>query len=119
MSVHTELLPELDDTEGPFVKVTTDGHALYVKTLGGRRTADPLANARELILGIAEELTATPEMSTVGAEVVGRQYLRSRKPASGAGDLDDQLEIGLKDSFPASDPPAAATRTTLPKTRKK
>lgn len=119
MSVYTQLLPELDETEGPFVKVTADGHALYVKTASGGRTADPQAHARQLILKIAEELTAKPERTTADAEAEERQYLSSRNPAAGESDLDQELEVGLEDSFPASDPPAAAARTVLPKTQKK
>jgi len=108
MPVYTQLLPEIEPGSGPYVKVSSQDNVLYVAISEG----DPFKHAKEVVIRMAEGLTAKPERAAVPAGADARDERRSAETPS---DLEDELEIGLEDSFPASDPPAAVTRSTLPK----
>tara|TARA_R110002020_G_scaffold25060_5_gene81593 strand:+ start:7617 stop:8258 length:642 start_codon:yes stop_codon:yes gene_type:complete len=114
MTVYTQLLPEIESGSGPYVKVSSDDAVLYVPITEG----DPFEHAREAVLKMAEHLTAKPEKApNTTVSNAGDDRGNAHSPDN-PDDLEDELEIGLEDSFPASDPPAATTSEIRPKTHK-
>lgn len=110
MSVYTQMLPKIEQDHEAFVKVASENHVLYVPISNGATFQD----ARAAVIEMAKRLTAEPEKATAPSDAESG----SEEPGGRAEtneDLDDQLDIGLADSFPASDPPAAAASTVLPK----
>ena len=75
---------------------------------------DPFKHAKEgRHQGWPKGLTA--ENPKGQPSLAGADARDERRSAETPSDLEDELEIGLEDSFPAADPPAAVTRSTLPK----
>ena len=112
-TVYTQLLPDIEAGAGPYVKVSSEDEVLYVPLSEG----DPFDHAKNAIIKLSENLTARSQRVTAPTEAELRQEQRRPRDANEIDDPDDRLQIGLEDSFPASDPPAAAARSTLPKTR--
>ncbi|KGF67384.1 hypothetical protein LL06_22500 [Hoeflea sp. BAL378] len=104
------MLPEIEPGSGPYVKVSSDDAVMYVPITEG----DPFEHAREAVLKMAEELTAKPERATAPAGADARDSRNNTHGSDTPDDLEDELEIGLEDSFPASDPPAATTSEIRP-----
>ncbi|MDF1609382.1 hypothetical protein PZ897_14450 [Hoeflea sp. YIM 152468] len=112
VSVFTQMLPKIEQGDGALVKVASEDEVVYVAI----RPGGTIQDARDIVVRMADRLTAEPEKAPVPDDAETADGGRSTAPADEHDDLADQLEIGLLDSFPASDPPAAATSTVLPKT---
>lgn len=108
--VFTQMLPEIEQPHGAFVKVEAEDDVLYVPIPIGATFQD----AKDVVVKMATRLNAELEKSKVRADIAPRGGKRGAADAEDYQDL-DQLEIGLLDSFPASDPPAASISTVLPK----
>lgn len=108
----TRLADPGDNWHGPVVEITTDDHMTLVVNLplsASEAQSDPIDRALGALasLGVA-----------AGAEHDGRfrkDGAASARSAQNAEELEDQLNKGLEDSFPASDPVATVVTSTLPK----
>ena len=111
VSVYTQKVPEIERGHGALVKIVSEGDVVYVAICPGATIED----AKSIVVRMAKHLTVVQEKASVSGDAATADARLGHPHAEESEDLDDQLEIGLFDSFPASDPPAAATSTMLPK----
>ncbi len=108
----TRLADPGDDWHGPIVEITTDDHITLVVNL-------PLAPSQAESDPIDRALGALSDLSSAAgderARRAGNDAKASARSAQDRAELDDQLNAGLEDSFPASDPVATVVTSTLPK----
>lgn len=100
-----------DNWHGPIVEITTDDHMTLVVNLplsAVDADRDPIDRA----LGALSELAPAARAARAN---LGGQPSASARSAQDKDELDAQLDKGLEDSFPASDPVSTVTTTVLPK----
>lgn len=108
----TRLADPGDNWHGPIVEFTTDDHMTLTVNLplsASDAEADPVNRALAALSVLAP---------AADAERAGRSNDRGKSSARSVQDhqeLEDQLNKGLEDSFPASDPVATVVTSTLPK----
>lgn len=103
-----------DNWHGPIVELTTDNHMTLTVNLplsAAEEGSDPIERA----LGALSSLASAAEDERTHRCRDGKSSARS---AQDRGELEDQLNKGLEDSFPASDPVATVVTSTLPKRAK-
>lgn len=115
MQIYTQMLPEIEPGHGPYVKVSSGDTVVYVAALGG----DTFGQAKNAIVRLADNLKAKPDKANTPIAAQSNDQHHNDRDTNRVDDIEDQLEIGLEDSFPASDPPAAVAKTSLPKKRAK
>lgn len=101
-----------DNWHGPVVEITTDDHMTLVVNLplsASEEQSDPINRALGALatLGLAAGAERDQRTNKGGAA--------SARSAQNAEELEDQLNKGLEDSFPASDPVATVVTSTIPK----
>lgn len=100
-----------DNWHGPIVEFTTDDHITLTVNLplsAAEADSDPIDRA----LSALTSLAAAAEAERGHRNREGKSSARS---AQDQEELDDQLNKGLEDSFPASDPVATVVTSTLAK----
>lgn len=100
-----------DAWHGPVVEFTTDNHMTLIVNLplsASEAEEEPINRALSALSALAEAADAErAERSRDGKS--------SARSAQDHQELEDQLNKGLEDSFPASDPVATVVTSTLPK----
>ena len=101
-----------DNWHGPVVEITTDDHMTLVVNLplsASEEQSDPINRALDALatLGLAAGEERDQRTNKGGAA--------SARSAQNTEELEDQLNKGLEDSFPASDPVATVVTSTIPK----
>lgn len=107
----TRLADPGDNWHGPVVELTTDNHITLTVNLplsAAEAETDPIERALHALSALAS--AADDERASRGRD--GKSSARS---AQDQDELEDQLNKGLEDSFPASDPVATVVTSTLPK----
>ncbi|MCD2173563.1 hypothetical protein [Rhizobium sp. C4] len=101
-----------DNWHGPVVEFTTDDHMTLIVNM-------PLSASEAEVDPINRALSALTALSgSAEAERASRGLdggASSARTAQNLAELEDQLNQGLEDSFPASDPVATIVTSTLPK----
>ncbi len=113
MKIATSRLADPGDTwHGPIVEFTSADHMTLVVNLplsAAEAESDPIDRALSALSALA---VAAEEERALRNRDKGAPSARS---AQNAEELEDQLNKGLEDSFPASDPVATVVTSTLPK----
>lgn len=107
----TRLADPGDNWHGPIVEFTTDDHMTLTVNLplsASEADADPIDRA----LGALSALASAADSERANRSEGGKSSARSTQDQA---ELEDQLNKGLEDSFPASDPVATVVTSTLPK----
>lgn len=108
----TRLADPGDDWHGPIVEITTDDHMTLIVNLPLSRSQtgeDPVGRALDALYDLADAAGAERKSRRDGQ---GSSSARSKQDRE---ELEDQLNTGLEDSFPGSDPVATVVTSTLPK----
>ncbi len=108
----TRLADPGDNWHGPVVEITTDDHMTLVVNLplsASEAKSDPIDRALGALAALGVAAAADHENRTRKGGVA------SARSAQNTEELEDQLNKGLEDSFPASDPVATVVTSTLPK----
>ncbi|MET3615041.1 hypothetical protein ABID16_003384 [Rhizobium aquaticum] len=108
----TRLADPGDDWHGPVVEITTDDHITLVVNLplsASEEHNDPINRALSALVALGLAASAEHDHRT------NKGGAASARSAQNAEELEDQLNKGLEDSFPASDPVATVVTSTLPK----
>lgn len=107
----TRLADPGDSWHGPIVEFTTDDHMTLTVNLplsASEAETDPINRA----LNALSALSSAADAERANRSEGGKSSARS---AQDHAELEDQLNNGLEDSFPASDPVATVVTSTLPK----
>ncbi|HWU64063.1 MAG TPA: hypothetical protein VN112_18765 [Ensifer sp.] len=107
----TRLADPGDSWHGPVVELTTDDHMTLIVNLplsASEAEADPINRALSALSALAGAAEAERANRS-------REGASSARSAQNRDELEDQLNKGLEDSFPASDPVATVVTSTLPK----
>lgn len=108
----TRLADPGDNWHGPVVEITTDDHMTLVVNLplsASEAKSDPIDRALGALAALGVAAAADHENRT------RKGAAASARSAQNTEELEDQLNKGLEDSFPASDPVATVVTSTLPK----
>lgn len=103
-----------DAWHGPVVEFTTDNHMTLIVNLplsASEAEEEPINRALSALSALAEAADAA-DAERADRSRDGKSSARS---AQDHQELEDQLNKGLEDSFPASDPVATVVTSTLPK----
>jgi hypothetical protein len=109
--VGTQVIPEQGGKRGFTVEFVGSGGEVVSVLL--RHTSDrslTAGNAVDRARAIMSELAASDPSDGADGDV---EALRSARQAGDAGTMEEQLDQGLEDSFPASDP-VSITTSTIP-----
>lgn len=108
----TRLADPGDNWHGPIVEITTTDHLTLVVNLPlspNEATTDPIERALNALSSLAG--ASQSELASLrDGEAKG-----SARSIQDKDELESQLNKGLEDSFPASDPVATVVTSTLPK----
>lgn len=104
----TRIADKGDNWHGPVVELTTDDNltvTVRLPLVGDDNPGDPVERALAALVDLAD---------------ASRRETEKRRSGGGdkADDTEEQLQEGLEDTFPASDPVSPTITTTLPKQTK-